>query len=71
MLAAIGVPSIDTLFEVIPPDVRLGRPLAIEPSLDEARLMDHLGALAEKNVAARALSCSTVHRPPRYASPSA
>ncbi len=56
MLAAIGVPSIDTLFEVIPADGRLGRPLAIEPSLDEARLMDHLGALAEKNVASRALS---------------
>jgi glycine dehydrogenase subunit 1 len=56
MLAAIGVPSIDTLFEVIPADGRLGRPLAIEPSLDEARLMDHLSALAEKNVASRALS---------------
>jgi glycine dehydrogenase subunit 1 len=56
MLAAIGVPSIDTLFEVIPADVRLGRPLAIEPSLDEASLMDHLSALAEKNVASRALS---------------
>jgi glycine dehydrogenase subunit 1 len=56
MLAAIGVPSIDSLFEVIPADVRLGRPLAIEPSLDEARLMDHLAALADRNGAARALS---------------
>ncbi|MGO8992278.1 MAG: aminomethyl-transferring glycine dehydrogenase subunit GcvPA [Polyangiaceae bacterium] len=56
MLAAIGVPSIDTLFDVIPADVRLGRPLAIEPSLDEARLMDHMGALADKNGGARALS---------------
>jgi glycine dehydrogenase subunit 1 len=56
MLAAIGVPSIDTLFEVIPSDVRLGRPLAIEPSLDESRLMDHLDALAHKNTAARAIS---------------
>ena len=49
MLAAIGVPSIDALFDVIPADVRLGRPLAIEPSLDEARLMDHMAALADKN----------------------
>src|ERR1700723_2017575 len=56
MLAAIGVPSIDALFEVVPADVRLGRPPPIEPSLDEARLMDHLSALAEKNGATRALS---------------
>jgi glycine dehydrogenase subunit 1 len=56
MLAAIGVPSIESLFEVVPADVRLRRPLAIEPSLDEARLMDHVAALAEKNSAARALS---------------
>ena len=56
MLASIGVPSIDTLFDVIPAEVRLGRPLAIEPSLDEARLMDHLTALSEKNTAVRTLS---------------
>jgi glycine dehydrogenase subunit 1 len=56
MLASIGVPSIDALFDVIPGDVRLGRPLAIEPALDEARLMDHMGVLAEKSPAARALS---------------
>jgi glycine dehydrogenase subunit 1 len=56
MLAAIGVPSIDSLFEVIPQEVRLGRPLAIEASLDEARLMDQMAALAEKNAATRALS---------------
>ena len=56
MLASIGAASIDTLFEVIPTEVRLGRTLAIEPSLDEARLMDHLTELAEKNPAARALS---------------
>jgi glycine dehydrogenase subunit 1 len=56
MLAAIGVPSIDALFDVIPADVRLGRSLAIEPSLDEARLMDHMTALSEKNAATRTLS---------------
>src|SRR4051812_43164180 len=56
MLQAIGVPSIDALFEPIPVGSRLGRPLAIEPSLDEARLMDHLTALSEKNTAVRALS---------------
>jgi glycine dehydrogenase subunit 1 len=56
MLASIGVSSIDALFDVIPSDARLARPLAIEPSLDESRLMDHLDALATKNSAARALS---------------
>ena len=56
MLASIGVSSIDALFDVIPSDARLGRALAIEPSLDEARLMDHMTALSEKNGAARALS---------------
>ena len=56
MLQAIGVPSIDALFEPIPEAARLGRPLAIEPSLDEASLMDHLDALAQKNTATRALS---------------
>jgi glycine dehydrogenase subunit 1 len=56
MLAAIDVPSIDTLFDAIPREARLGRALAIEPSLDEARLMDHMDALAQKSSAARALS---------------
>jgi len=56
MLQAIGVSSIDALFEPIPADVRLGRALAIEGSLDEARLMDHLTALSERNSATRALS---------------
>ncbi len=56
MLASIGAPSLDALFDSIPADVRLGRALAIEPSLDEARLMDHMDGLAQKSSAARALS---------------
>ena len=36
--------------------MRFKRPLAIEPSLDEARLMDHLTELAAKNTAATTLS---------------
>ncbi len=56
MLRAIGVSTLDGLFEPIPKEVRFGRELAIEPSLDEARLMDHLSALAAKNTAATALS---------------
>ncbi|MFW5925489.1 MAG: aminomethyl-transferring glycine dehydrogenase subunit GcvPA [Myxococcota bacterium] len=56
MLETIGVTSVDALFEPIPPSHRLNRPLALEPALDEATLMDHLGELAERNPAARALS---------------
>ncbi|MET0339567.1 MAG: aminomethyl-transferring glycine dehydrogenase subunit GcvPA [Polyangiales bacterium] len=56
MLARIGVADIDALFAAIPDDVRLSRPLALEPALDEAQLMAHLEQLAEKNRAARTLS---------------
>jgi glycine dehydrogenase subunit 1 len=56
MLQAIGVPSIDHLFDPIPKDVQLGRDLAIPPGLDEASLMAHLSELADKNTAVRSLS---------------
>ncbi len=56
MLERIGVASIDDLFAVIPRESRLGRPLAVEPALDEAALMGHLADLANRNDATRALS---------------
>jgi glycine dehydrogenase subunit 1 len=56
MLAAIGVSSIDDLFQAVPEEVRFRGPLGLEPALDEAALMAHLTSLAEKNTAARALS---------------
>jgi glycine dehydrogenase subunit 1 len=56
MLATIGLPSLDALFEDVPTANRLGRPLAIDPALPEAQLMGHLEALAHQNDAARALS---------------
>ena len=56
MLAAIGVPTVDALFESIPAECRLGRPLAIEPGLDEVALMRHLTELSNKNVGASMLS---------------
>ena len=56
MLARINVPSVDALFENIPSTHALKRPLALEPALDEAALMDHLEALAEKNSSTRAVS---------------
>jgi len=56
MLAAIGVASIDDLFDPIPKDVQLGRPLAIASATDEATLMAHLSDLAARNTGASALS---------------
>jgi glycine dehydrogenase subunit 1 len=50
MLAAIGVSSIDDLFEQIPPGVRFGRELDVPPALGEAELARHLEELAAKNV---------------------
>ena len=51
MLAAIGVSSIDELFEQIPPGVRFDRELDVPPALGEAELVRHLEELAAKNVA--------------------
>jgi glycine cleavage system P protein (glycine dehydrogenase) subunit 1 len=50
MLAAIGVSSIDDLFEQIPEGVRLGRELDVPPALGEAELARHLEELAARNV---------------------
>jgi glycine dehydrogenase subunit 1 len=56
MLAAIGKPSVDDLFTSIPKEVRFEGDLAVPPALDEATLMAHLAALAEKNRGATMLS---------------
>ncbi len=50
MLRTIGVASIDELFRDIPPGVRLGRGLELEPALSEQELSAHLGELAARNV---------------------
>jgi len=56
MLERIGISDIDALFAPIPEGYRLNRPLALEPALDEAQLMDHMEALAAKNDAASKIS---------------
>jgi len=50
MLAAIGVSSVDELFEQIPLNIRLGRDLDVPPALPEMELVRHLTELAERNV---------------------
>jgi glycine dehydrogenase subunit 1 len=49
MLAAIGVSTIDDLFEQIPAGVRLERELSVPSGLGEAELVRHLGELAARN----------------------
>jgi glycine dehydrogenase subunit 1 len=49
MLAAIGAKSIDELFECVPKEYRLQRPLGIPPALSELELAQHLAELAGKN----------------------
>jgi glycine dehydrogenase subunit 1 len=49
MLAAIGVSSIDDLFEQVPPGVRLDRELDVPPALSELELVAHLSELAGRN----------------------
>jgi glycine cleavage system P protein (glycine dehydrogenase) subunit 1 len=50
MLAAIGVSSVDELFEQVPPGVRFGRELDVPPALTEVELVAHLSELAARNV---------------------
>ena len=50
MLAAIGVSSVEELFEQIPPGVRLDRELDVPAALSEVELVAHLSELAGRNV---------------------
>src|SRR6476659_2080897 len=50
MLAAIGVSSVDELFEQIPPGVRFDRELDVPEELTELELVAHLSGLAARNV---------------------
>ncbi|HEX5010630.1 MAG TPA: aminomethyl-transferring glycine dehydrogenase subunit GcvPA [Planctomycetota bacterium] len=53
MLATIGAPSVDALFEsCIPPDCRYQGALPVEPALTEDAILRELRGLADKNVSA-------------------
>ncbi len=57
MLGAIGLDSLDQLFDMVPPEYRLRRPLAIPEALSELELTSHVGALAAKNQGADVRPC--------------
>ena len=57
MLAAIGVRSIEDLFEPIPESLRLGRPLELPDGLSEDQVYERLASLAERNADAERQIC--------------
>ena len=52
MLKTVGVNSVDELFDKIPRELRLDRPLQLPPPLSEIELESHLRDLASQNVGA-------------------
>jgi glycine dehydrogenase subunit 1 len=57
MLAAVGVETVDDLFEAVPAAVRLGRPLEIADGLGELDVVRTLTGLAARNTPAAGLVC--------------
>jgi len=57
MLEAIGVASIEELFDDLPEEVRLDRPLDLPDGLSEAEVFDHLSSLAARNADADSEVC--------------
>jgi glycine dehydrogenase subunit 1 len=49
MLRACGVESLEELFDMVPADVRLARPLELPPALSEIELTRHMNELAANN----------------------
>ena len=57
MLGAIGLDALDQLFDMIPPEYRLKRPLAIPEALGELELTTHVGTVLARNIGADARPC--------------
>ena len=57
MLGAIGLDSLDQLFDMIPPEFRLKRALDVGPALTELELTDHVGGLLARNQGADQRVC--------------
>jgi glycine dehydrogenase subunit 1 len=57
MLGAIGLDSLDQLFEIIPADYRLQAPLRIPPALAELELTGHIQELIGRNAGADRRVC--------------
>jgi glycine dehydrogenase subunit 1 len=57
MLGAIGLDSLDQLFDLIPPELRLNRPLQVPPALTELELTTQIGEILAFNQGADKRVC--------------
>ena len=57
MLAVVGIDSLEDLFEEIPSDVRLGRPLDLPPGVSEMEILADLRSLAARDRHADEMVC--------------
>ena len=57
MLAAIGAGSLEDLFAMVPPALRLGRELNLPAALSELELTEHVASLANRNLSASQAAC--------------
>lgn len=57
MLDAIGVDSVESLFDCIPKDLQLDRPLDLPAAKSELELAQHMGAMADRNLHAQNSVC--------------
>ncbi len=57
MLSTIGVATLDDLFDEIPPEVRIGRPLDLTPGVSEMEIVADLRELASQDRHADELIC--------------
>ena len=57
MLDVVGLESLDDLFDMIPPEYRLDRPLAIPRAMGELELTAHVSDLAARNAGADRKPC--------------
>jgi glycine dehydrogenase subunit 1 len=57
MMATIGINSVDELFDVVPPEFRLNRPLDLPAAMSEMELTSHLTELAARNLGSDKRPC--------------
>lgn len=57
MLDVIGAPSVEELFEQVPAELRLDRPLNLPPRLCEIELEQHVAGLATRNIGRNGRMC--------------
>lgn len=57
MLSAVGVDSVEDLFQDVPADLRMDGMLNLPPALAESELVRHMQSLAQKNINLQDVTC--------------